>query len=67
DWSFEREWRIAGDLPIDVRHAVALVESWHDAEVVFEQFDGRPPCAGVIPLREVFGSRDVCVRRKVAG
>jgi hypothetical protein len=67
DWSFEREWRIAGDLPIDARHAVALVESWHDADVVFEQFGGRPPCAGVIPLREVFGSKDASVTRNLLG
>jgi hypothetical protein len=59
DWSFEREWRIAGDL--------ALVESWRDADAVFEHFDGRPPCAGVIPLRDVFGSRDVSGPRNVVG
>ena len=56
DWSFEREWRIPGDLPLNPRHAVALVESWRDVDAVFEHFDGRPPCAGVIPLRDVFGS-----------
>jgi len=67
DWSFEREWRIPGDLPLVARHAVALVESWRDADAVFEHFDGRPPCAGVIPLREVFASRDVSATRNVAG
>ena len=59
DWSFEREWRIADDLPLAARHAVALVESWRDADAVFEHFGGRPPCAGVIPLAEVFASRNV--------
>jgi len=67
DWSFEREWRIAGDLTLDARHAVALVESWRDADAVFEHFGGRPPCAGVIPLQDVFGSRDACGSREAAG
>ncbi len=48
----------AGDLPLNPRHAVALVESWRDVDAVFEHFDGRPPCAGVIP--QVFGAR--CLR-----
>lgn len=26
DWSFEREWRLAGDLPIEPRQVVALVD-----------------------------------------
>jgi hypothetical protein len=57
DWSFEREWRIAGDLQIEPARAVALVETWRDAEEIFDRFDGRPPCGGVIPLSELFGSR----------
>ena len=27
DWSFEREWRVAGELPLPARAAVALVET----------------------------------------
>jgi hypothetical protein len=57
DWSFEREWRVAGDLPLDPRRAVALVETWRDADEVFDRFGGRPPCGGVIPLSDLFGSR----------
>jgi hypothetical protein len=57
DWSFEREWRIAGDLPIELARAVALVETWHDADEIFDRFGGRPPCGGVIPLSDLFGSR----------
>lgn len=57
DWSFEREWRICGDLPFAPRQAVALVESWREVEEVYDRFGGHPPCAGVIPLREVFAAR----------
>lgn len=57
DWGFEREWRLAGDLVIEPRHAVALVDTWRDAEEVFDRFDGHPPCSGVIPLSDLFGSR----------
>ena len=67
DWSFEREWRVAGDLPIVARHAVALVESWRDADTVFDLFDGHPPCAGVIPMRDVFGIKDAAGARDIAG
>jgi hypothetical protein len=67
DWSFEREWRIAGDLRLAARHAVALVESWRDADAIFEHFDGHPPCAGVLPLQDVFGARDVSGARNIAG
>jgi len=56
DWSFEREWRLAGDLPIEPRQVVALVEKWRDVDEVFARFDGHPPCAGVIPLSELFGA-----------
>ncbi len=57
DWSFEREWRVAGDLAIEPRRTVALVETWRDADELFYRFDGAPPCAGVIPLSDLFGSR----------
>ena len=56
DWSFEREWRIAGNLAVERPLAVALVETWKDVDEIFERFNGRPPCAGVIPLAEMFGS-----------
>lgn len=52
DWSFEREWRIRGDLALEPERVVALVEGWRDAEEVFARFDGHPPCAGVLPLKE---------------
>jgi hypothetical protein len=55
DWSYEREWRVAGDLAIAPQRAVALVESWRDADEVYERFEGDPPCAGVLPLKELFG------------
>jgi hypothetical protein len=55
DWSFEREWRVAGDLPLPVRGAVALVESWRDADELYDRFDGDPPCAGVIPVTDLPG------------
>lgn len=54
DWCFEREWRLPGDLPLENRHAVALVETWRDSEAIYDYFNGTPPCAGVIPLRDVF-------------
>lgn len=57
DWTFEREWRVASDLPFDPRLAAALVENWKDVDEIFERFDGRPPCAGVIPLAEMFPRR----------
>ena len=52
DWSFEREWRIRGDLALEPERVVALAEGWRDAEEVFARFDGHPPCAGVLPLKE---------------
>jgi hypothetical protein len=55
DWTFEREWRVAGDLKFEPYLAAALVENWKDADEVFERFNGRPPCAGVIPIGEIFG------------
>jgi hypothetical protein len=55
DWSFEREWRLGGDLPLEPRQVVALVDSWRDVDEVFLRFGGHPPCAGVIPLSELFG------------
>jgi hypothetical protein len=56
DWSYEREWRLAGDLVLPAGRAVALVETWHDADEIYDRFQGHPPCAGVIPLRELFGT-----------
>ena len=55
DWTFEREWRLPRDLPLPPRGAVALVETWRDADELYDRFDGNPPCAGVIPLRDLFG------------
>jgi len=56
DWSFEREWRLPGDLRLPARAAVALVRTWSDAEDLYARFDGKPPCAGVIPLTDLFGA-----------
>jgi hypothetical protein len=56
DWSYEHEWRLAGDLALPAGRAVALVESWRDADEIYDRFHGQPPCAGVIPLRELFGT-----------
>ncbi len=56
DWTHEREWRVAGDLPLEARHFAVLVASWRDADAIFEHFDSSPPCAGVIPLDALLGS-----------
>jgi len=56
DWSFEREWRLNGDLALNRRLCVALVKSWRDADAVFDHFAGHPPCAGVLPVGELFKS-----------
>lgn len=56
DWTFEREWRIAEQLRLPEQGTVALVETWRDVEELYDRFDGAPPCAGIIPLRELFGS-----------
>lgn len=56
DWSFEREWRVAGDLALPAQGTVALVESWRDADEIYDRFQGQPPCAGVMPLNELFRS-----------
>jgi hypothetical protein len=53
DWTFEREWRLAGDLPFAARDSVVLVEDWRDADEIYERFDGHPPCAGVLPLNSL--------------
>lgn len=55
DWTHEREWRVRGDLALETRACAALVETWRDADEVYHRFAGRPPCAGVIPLSELFG------------
>lgn len=57
DWTFEREWRVLGDLPLKPQFSVALVASWRDVDEIYERFDGKPPCAGVIPLGELFETR----------
>jgi hypothetical protein len=57
DWTFEREWRVLGDLPLNPALSVALVASWRDVDEIYERFDGKPPCAGVIPLGEIFETR----------
>jgi hypothetical protein len=54
DWTFEREWRLAGDLAFTARDTVVLVEDWRDADEIYERFDGHPPCAGVLPLKSLF-------------
>ena len=46
---------LSGDLPIEPREVVALVDSWRDVDEVFFRFDGHPPCAGVIPVSGLFG------------
>jgi hypothetical protein len=56
DWTHEREWRVPGDLPLDPRTTAALVESWRDVDTIYDHFGGRPPCAGVIPLKELFAA-----------
>ena len=56
DWTFEREWRIADQLRLPEQGTVALVESWRDVDELYDRFGGAPPCAGIIPLRELFGS-----------
>lgn len=56
DWTFEREWRVAEQLRLPEQGAVALVDSWHDVDELYDRFGGTPPCAGIIPLRELFGS-----------
>jgi len=33
-----------------------LVENWRDADEIYDRFQGQPPCAGVIPLQELFGT-----------
>ena len=57
DWTFEREWRLLGDLPLQPELAVALVAGWRDVDEIYERFNGKPPCAGVIPLAELFETR----------
>ncbi len=56
DWTFEREWRVRDQLALPERGAVALVESWRDVDEIYDRFDGAPPCAGVVPLSDLFGS-----------
>ena len=55
DWTFEREWRIPEQLKLPGQGAVALVETWRDVDDLYERFGGAPPCAGIIPLRDLLG------------
>jgi hypothetical protein len=57
DWTFEREWRARGDLILPPDGAVALVATWRDVAEVYDRFHGAPPCAGVLPLEDLFGSQ----------
>jgi hypothetical protein len=57
DWTFEREWRVSDQLALPARGAVALVETWRDVDEIYDRFDGAPPCAGVVPLADLFGVR----------
>ncbi|MBV8361996.1 MAG: hypothetical protein JO189_29300 [Deltaproteobacteria bacterium] len=56
DWTFEREWRIAEQLKLPSEGTVALVDTWRDVDDLYDRFDGAPPCAGIIPLKDLFGS-----------
>jgi hypothetical protein len=55
DWSCEREWRAAGDLPRPAHAAMALVQNWPDADELYDRCDGGPPCAGEIPIKGLPG------------
>jgi hypothetical protein len=55
DWTFERKRRVPHELRLPGHGAVALVEGWRDVDEIHDRFDGAPPCAGVIPLANVFG------------
>lgn len=56
DWTFEREWRVRDNFALPSRGAVALVETWRDVDEIYDRFNGAPPCAGVVPLEDLFGS-----------
>jgi hypothetical protein len=56
DWTFEREWRAADQLKLPPGGAVALVETWRDVDDIYERFGGQPPCAGIIPVKDLFGA-----------
>jgi hypothetical protein len=56
DWTFEREWRVLDDFPLPPQGTVALVKSWREVDEVYDRFGGEPPCAGVIPLKNLLGS-----------
>jgi hypothetical protein len=56
DWTFEREWRVPDQIPLPARGAVALVETWRDVDELYDRFGGAPPCDGIIPLKDLFGS-----------
>lgn len=56
DWTHEREWRAAGDLPLEARYFSALMANWRDADAIFEHFDSSPRGVGMIPLDALLGS-----------
>jgi len=62
DWTFEREWRLRDGLALPAHGAVALVESWRDVDEIYDRFDGAPPCAGVVPLEDLFGVKSERVK-----
>ena len=57
DWTFEREWRVPDELKFEPGCSAALVENWKDVDEIFDRFNGQPPCAGVIPIGEMFARR----------
>ena len=56
DWTFEREWRATDELKLPPSGTVALVETWRDVDEIYERFGGQPPCAGIIPVKDLFGA-----------
>jgi hypothetical protein len=56
DWTCERAWRVAEQLKLPGQGAVALVATWRDVDDLYDRFGGAPPCAGIIPLSDLFGS-----------
>lgn len=65
DWTHEREWRVRGDLALRPERCVVLVESWRDVEEIYDNFAGTPPCAGILPLREIFNRPGKSLAAKV--
>lgn len=63
DWTHEREWRLRGNLALEPNRCVALVETWRDVEEIYDRFAGEPPCAGIIPLSEIFIPQTTRIKR----